>query len=274
MEQHRHFVKTEHGVYQFDTDQNGFPTFTQKNIDFVTAMIGYDSNYSASINENDPQHNDTYVTIFKQFDFSTLQRLEAAIESIDKINSTHLSSEGKRTGSDGTGKRNGGRAITAARIRKIGGDNLRQRLKEGDATLVHEIASAVENRYNFSFASKFCAYASHHALALHNYCIYDRVLQSILPYYYFIYVDGDGYKALYRTKRNATNESIIGELCQDREITDGYTKYRQIVDDIICGIKEKCGIEVNYEDFDHLVWYYFKGSNMKVLKAMNVLPKK
>lgn len=269
MENNRTFVKKENSTYQFDTDQNGYPTFTQKNLDFVTAIISYDSNYSSSSVQSDSLAEDNYVSILSREDFFALNKLDQVITSIDKINSTHLSSEGSRV------KGGGGKEKTAEAIRRIGGEELRKRLEEGDPVLVHEIASAVPNKYNFSFASKFCAYASQHALKKHNFCIYDKVLQSVLPYYYYIYVDGDGYRNLYKTVRGrADNESIISDHCQDRKNTNGYAQYRQLIDDIISGIEEKCGICIDYEAFDHIVWYYFKGTNSKVQKAMNLLPRK
>jgi hypothetical protein len=49
-------------------------------------------------------------------------------------------------------------------------------------------------------------------------------------------------------------------------------EYKNIIDEIIKGIEKKDGIVVNYEQFDHMLWYYFKGSKTKVQKAMNVLP--
>lgn len=190
MGNNRIFTKRENGTYQFDTDQNGYPTFTQKNIDFVTAIISYDSNYSASSLQSDNFVEDNYVSILSQEDFFNMNKLDEVIASIDRINSTHLSSEGPRV------KGGGGKEKTAEAIQRIGGQELRKRLEEGDPLLVHEIASAVPNKYNFSFASKFCAYASQYALNKHNYCIYDKVLQSILPYYHYIYVDGNGYLCL------------------------------------------------------------------------------
>ena len=94
--------------YEFDTDQNGFPTFTQKNIDFLNGILRYDSNYSTSSDKNTPEYQSSYTGILEQddfFDFSAstsstkldelgnpVDNLYRVIVSIDKINSTHLSS--------------------------------------------------------------------------------------------------------------------------------------------------------------------------------------
>ena len=60
--------------YEFDTDQNGFPTFTQKNIDFLNGILRYDSNYSTSSDRNNPEYQTSYAGILERgnfFNFST-----------------------------------------------------------------------------------------------------------------------------------------------------------------------------------------------------------
>lgn len=264
MENNRTFlIKAENDTYKLDLDQNGFPTFTQKNIDFITAMISYDSTYSKASEEGG------YETIFQEPDFWGFSKLNAAIISLDKINSTRLASEGRKSG----GGR--GREKTADYIcNNIGSEKLRQRLIDKDSSLVNQIAAAVKTKYNFSFASKFCAYVSRFALKMDNYCIYDNVVQAILPYYYYIYVDGDGYRNLYNTNRSGNNQSIVEQKYREKSNTNGYDAYRQCVDDIIAGIRQKCGITVTYSQFDHILWYCFKGSESKIQNALNCLPQK
>ena len=249
-------------TYAFDLDQNGFPTFTKKNVAFVTAIIGYDSNYSlASATGN-------YEEIFAEPDFWDFNKLYEAIVSIDKINSTHLASEG-------SGVKGGhGREITTAFIKEIGGETLKRRLTNADPMLVWEIANAVKTKYNFSFASKFCVYASKHALGVDHYCIYDNIVQAVLPYYFYIYVDGEEYRRFYKTKKGGNNESILNELFKQKENIDGYKNYRECVDKIIAGIEKKCGVHLEYKEFDNILWYCFKGSDTRVQAAMNCLPKK
>lgn len=262
MESNRALTINTGNTYEFDMDQNGFPAFTKKNVEFVTAIIGYDSNYSTASDENN------YESIFAEPNFWSLARLDMAVESIDRINSTHLASEGSAV------KGGHGREITTEFIRDIGGVLLKQRLLSADPALVTDIASAVKTKFNFSFATKFCAYASRYALKVDNYCIYDKVVQTVLPYYYYIYVDGDGYREFYRTKKTKVNESTIDTRFRGRHIQNGYAQYRKCVDDIIAGIDQKCGIHVTYEQFDHVLWYCFKGSNTRVQKALNCLPLK
>ena len=118
--------------YEFDTDQNGFPTFTQKNIDFLNGILRYDSNYSTSSDKNTPEYQSSYTGILEQddfFDFSAsasstkldelgnpIDNLYRVIVSIDKINSTHLSSEGNNSKHENSvEKRNKGRAKAPGR---------------------------------------------------------------------------------------------------------------------------------------------------------------
>ncbi|MCH5170499.1 MAG: hypothetical protein J1F24_04345 [Oscillospiraceae bacterium] len=306
--------------YIFDTDENRFPTFTKKNIEFLNAILQYDSNYRSSSYESDSNNEDTsdkedkykhvntikeyeesYAGIlqrnkdnfFNSFDMSNINNtsddLYKVIESIDKINSTHLASEGNTPKKDENEERNKGRERFAKKIRSLGGNRLKERLesnsKEDRAKLVEELANKdVAGKLNFSFATKFCAYVSTHALNdPDNFCIYDNVVQSVLPYYAKMYVDESvynekKYSGLYKTikdcKQNnyqSRNESLVEERYRE---TNNYKGYMELIDDIIAGIENKTGEKITYQDFDHIVWYYFKGSKGRVLDAMERLPKK
>lgn len=281
--------------YEFDTDQNGFPTFTQKNIDFLNGILRYDSNYSTSSDKNNPEYQSSYAGILEQGDFfnfsdsasstefdelkNPIDNLYRVIVSIDKINSTHLSSEGNSSKSEkSVEKRNKGRAKVAQAIRNYGGERLREALKKGDTGIIDVIADqSVGGKHNFSFATKFCSYVSIHALGKDNYCIYDEILQQVLPYYAYMYIDDFDccklYKTVKATKRNgylSRNESLISTLKQNND----YSGYRELIDKIIVGVKKKIGVSITYADFDHMVWYYFKGSKSKIISAMEHLPDK
>lgn len=287
-------INVKESPYEFDTDQNGFPTFTKKNIDFLNGILRYDSNYSTSSDKNNPEYQSSYAGILERgkfFDFSDsitsnefdesgkpIDDLYRVIVSIDKINSTHLSSEGNSSkGEKSAEKRNKGRAKVAQTIRNYGGDKLSEALQKGDAGIIDVIADpSVGGKHNFSFATKFCSYVSIHALRMDNYCIYDEILQQVLPYYAYMYID-DFDNTLYKTvkppKRNGNltrNESLVSTLKQNKD----YSGYRELINKIIAGVKKKIGVSITYADFDHMVWYYFKGSRSKIIKAMNCLPKK
>lgn len=253
--------------YYFDTDENDvFPIFTQKNLDLVGALIRYNSDYSAAIDVNHPEYKDTYAGILTDkkdafFDFKkdNGEALKKVIISIDKINHTHLKSEGPKAKShDGINK-------TAKKIMDM--DDLVQRLKNGNPDVVNEIASAVKGKNNFSFASKFCAYVSELALGNKDkYCKYDKVVQEILPLYIYHYVGEEKARKNCKIIRKSGNiESAISRFRKNKD----YDGYKKIIDDIINGIKEKDRIAVTYSQLDHLLWYYFKGSKEKRQNALN-----
>lgn len=295
--------------YIFDVDKNKCPIFTQKNILLLNALLKYNSSYSAAEDEDSGEYEKSYAGILRKgngqdfFDClgkqpillktetEAIEKNDAVdedgyekdaiykvIESIDKINSTHLSSEGAK------GK-NKGRVKTAQKIRGI--IDLKQQLEIGEAQLVNEIARVNEItndkgnvRNNFSFATKFCSYVCRYALDdkyKNNYCIYDEVVQSILPYYIKRYIEGDEWKTYCKTinenskKRDKRIESVISDL---KEKDKGYEEYRQLIKKIIDGIERVDGIRIDNETFDHMLWYYFKGSKSKVQKAMNSMLEK
>lgn len=300
--------------FEFDFIENDkeikAPKFSDNNIALINTFLRYNSSYSNAENREkgsysyilEEQTDDFFNCLGKQpqkYDSSmqdTSKRektvrnkdydaldykkdtLYLVIEDIDRINSTHLASEGTKTDKEkanGT-KKNKGRANTAEKLRKI--TNLRELLQKSDTELVHIIAGfGSKKKYNFSFATKFCAYVCRHALAMENYCIYDEVVQSILPFYIKAYVDDtEMYKKYYQIVNPKKEDkryvkSTVYKL-KDRENETGYKEYKNIIDEIIKGIEKKDGIVVNYEQFDHMLWYYFKGSKTKVQKAMNVLP--
>ena len=291
-------VSIQHGAtsYEFDTDQNGFPTFTQKNIEFLNGILRYDSSYSTSSDKNTPEYQASYAGILERGNFFNFSATSSATEidelgnpvddlyrvivSIDKLNSTHLSSEGNSKSAASSGKRNRGRALVAQAIRKLGGERLKEYLQQGDTEIVKIIANPkVGGKHNFSFATKFCSYVSIHALEQDNYCIYDEILQLVLPYYAYMYIDDfDGkYPGLYKmvrgTKANGGSERRESLVSSFKE-NSNYEGYRDIIDEIIVGVKNKIGVDITYADFDHMLWYYFKGSKSRIISAMNCLPKK
>ncbi|MBE6793714.1 MAG: hypothetical protein E7532_02070 [Ruminococcaceae bacterium] len=282
--------------YEFEL-RDGYPVFSVQNILLLEALIKYNSDYSVTADENHPEFGESYAGILTKeresfFDFvsrDSLRILETeaekinknpdtdeegrekdslykVVQSIDKINSTHLMSEGSSV------KVHKGILKTVERIKSI--DNLKERMKAGDPSLVHEIASAVETKYNFSFASKFCVYVSEIALEKSDaFCIYDNVVQSVLPLYIHRYVGKDEaekyYKIVNKGKKNARVESTVSNLKCEK----GYKEYRDIINRIIKGVEDKDDIKITYSQFDHMLWYYFKGSKLKVQEALNTLLK-
>jgi len=259
----------------FDLDENGAPLFTQNNIKLINTFLKYDSKYSSAENESNINYNSSYAGILKSLksDFFNFKRYEdyinekdyvendvlyKVIESIDKINSTHLASEGRKGG-------NKGRIKTAIGISKI--INLKKLLNSGDANLVQTIATfATTNK--ISFASKFCHYVCRFALDNENlYCVYDSVVQSILPYYLYKY-NVHEFKQTYITKRTKNNVSTL----DDNKDNNTYAKYRNYIDKLIINLKKETNIKITYSVLDHLLWYFFKGSPALVQSLMKLLP--
>ncbi len=292
------------------------PKFTEKNLALINVFLKYNSSYSAAenmeegsyskiISENregffefkkphppkkdvnidgDGNKKAKKVEVDEEGNEKTI--LYKVIESIDTINSTHLASEGRGDGSENEidkegkkEKKNKGRVRTERVIREeITGAKLKERLSEGDADLINQIARA-GGKYNFSFATKFCTYVSKYIFGeKHNeYCIYDNVVQSVLPFYISYYIEPkDMSEYCHRKTRGNGKGNIVSDIDEyiKSDVNNNekdYEKYKTIIKNIIKGIKKKDNITINYEQFDHLLWYYFKGSESKIQTAMNTI---
>ncbi len=240
--------------YEFDLDVNNMPALTEKNFLFVKALIENDSNYRAP---NDKSKN--YKLLLESSFPKTYEEILLTVKLIDKYDSTHLSSEGRNFK-----RHNKGREITAERIKDlIDTDNLEEELLKGCTEPIHVIANAVNEshlkvlgveggKYNISFATKYCAYVSLYALKEDKYCIYDRVLGEILPYYAKMYC----------------NENIKKITIKNQS---DYNDYKTTIDKIIAGAEKLTGYKASYKQFDDLLWYYFKGERSRIRKAKECL---
>lgn len=250
-------INYQENPYEFDSDNNGLPALTKKNFEFVKALIENDSNYRMP---TDKLKN--YKLILKEGFPKTEEEILLVVNLIDKYDSTHLSSEGR-----GFKNFKNGRKITASKIKDLLNNcDLEEKLRKGCSEPVHLIANAVneehfktygtnKGRYNISFATKFCAYSSLYAFNKDNYCIYDSVLNNILPYYAKMYCNV-----------NISNISI--------KTSEDYKKYKAIIDNIICSAGKMTGYKPSYKEFDDLLWYYFKGENSRIKEAKNYLKRK
>lgn len=284
-------------MFEFDyIDGTYVPKFTNKNLALIEVFIEHNSSYSAAseyekildekkedffkFNESQEAPDGTQKDDIDEEDINKTD-LYRVIEAIDRVNSTHLASEGN--GATGEGKKNKGRVKTAEKIRGI--ENLKDRLKEGDHTLVHEIANAVGTKYNYSFATKFCTYVSEHAFEVNEnkYCIYDDVVQKILPVYAYYYLGKDEAvkwcKVANKTKSQPRRiKSNLEEKIKKVKSKDSYKDYRDLIDAIIDKVnteEERKDEEekLTYSQFDHLLWYYFKGNSQKITEAYKDLEK-
>lgn len=305
--------------YIFDEDRNGFPALTEENFERINFIIKHDSNYRPLDDKGtDPISTIIKDTIKKNDDvFSNeISDILTVVEKIDKLNSTRQSSLGPKI------KGGGGREATACYISSI--VDFYERLGKGDSTLVDDIAkraislesinkakelklNAVSDvdvegindndefsRYTFSFASKYCAYM---ARALFEgekgdgYCIFDKVMCDILPYYAWVYLGDSDYIKLShpKAKQNTDNideqqapihpqkKSIIKDKFANKNDSK-YEDYRKLIDAIIqraerlyCREYPGKQCHISRKDFDHLLWYYFKGGNPKIEKALRLV---
>ncbi len=276
------YEKITDDYYKLTVDEKGAPEFTRDNLKLIRTFLKYDSNYNSVEDETHPNYSSTYGGILKKygeafFHFKTIEDYEneeeymkndplyLVIESIDKMNSTHLASEGPKGG-------NKGRINTAKDIYGI--ENFKQKLFDGDATLVDKIAW-FGGKNNFSFASKFCAYLCRYLFRgtpqENNYCIYDEVVQSILPYFAHKYkIDGNIY---YRTNRKGQKESTVYKIKNNKHnYPNNYREYISYVSRIVEKIKQESEIDITFEAFDHMLWYFFKGQPYKIEQLMKNLP--
>lgn len=170
-------------------------------------------------------------------------------------------------------------------------DDLACLIKGGDENAVFKIAHYSEKyakeqlnieikKNNFSFATKFCHHACVKGLGRDLFCIFDRVVANILPYYIWVYADRDApdmdrYNRC-RCKYNALNKFLND--CKEDHSAAGYQQFREYYDEMREGInawrksKGQTGFKVpeigedgniTYQHIDKLIWYYFKGRSDK-----------
>lgn len=236
--------------YIFDLDKNGMLALTKKNAKFMNAIISNDSNYRKA-NDNDNEESSCYYLTHNGLPKNEKDMIEL-LTRIDKENRTHLSSSGLKKGD------NKGRKLTAKVILSI--PNLEERLKKGDPELVNEISKSIDGKQIFSFASKFCTFVSRSLFgdeSKDNYSIYDGVLNDILPYYAYVYCNEIHIKRI--------NSKIKDEFVDKLD----YKGYRDLIDKIREKSKEITGYKVSRKEFDYLLWYYYKGDEVRVKKALS-----
>jgi len=229
-------------ILKFELDKNGFPKLTEKNVKLIDFIIKNDSNYRS---DNDKENRLSTIILVKQYQKEpSKENLRKVIKAIDKQNSTHLSVTGQEKGS------NQGIELTTKYIfYKIGINELNKQIKHEQNSLVDDIAkNSIPNRYVISFASKFCTYMSRYMFNKEDkFSIYDGVMSSILPYYYYQYV-------------NEKEKIVITKEVMKKR---GYKWYSDIICKIIKEAEEKENYKISRKDFDHLLWYYYKGDKDK-----------
>lgn len=233
---------------------------TQDNVARVEAMIQNDAAYLNAVSKNSKPKNEEggstaywmcalekYINNKDRTTWDYKQIIEHAVCAVDKDNSTHLNAD------------NVGRKQITDRIAKIDPNELTEYLKDphkpglkwNDYWLFNKIAAQTKPtdkkykpRTNKSFASKFCHYACFYLFEgkpeQDNYSIYDSVVKEALPLYAKYY-----------------------DINIKEYNLEDYVDYSKIIEKIL----EMSGNNISKNGFDHLLWYYFKGRNIKNIKT-------
>lgn len=181
------------------------------------------------------------------------------------MNSTHQASGGPKGGGNGL-------ELTARCVARI--SDARSRLEDNDPGLVDEIACALEGRYTFSFATKFCAYISRGLFGLDGcsgdgYSIYESVVSRALPYYAWVYA---GEKNRFY-KGQCVKDPY--EKFKDRNLKGQkqwqYKRYHDLIGEIISENEKKIGYRIDRMDFGQLLWYYYKGEGSRLAKSRELI---
>ena len=194
-------------------DNNGLPTFSKKNIDLISTFVKNDSNYRVPENAN----SESYSKLFLDNKFpENKDDLEKAVRLIDKENSTHLAVKDSIN-------------MTVNKIIEMGLENVKNRIKDGDPTVVNEITKANPHRMNFSFASKFCTYCNRYCFNKDDYSIYDSIVAKILPYYSYVYSD----QICWKTSSRKNSRTVSSTICDEYAKTPNYKGYNELIGRIL-----------------------------------------
>ncbi|AKF40959.1 hypothetical protein AAW50_00665 [Mycoplasmopsis canis] len=255
------------------------PLLNKKNRDFIDAVLYVDSNYNLdplakepdkkfmfklnSIISGEKEELEGYAGSSSYWFERVMKNDENAedeykkailgsIISIDRSNSTHLEAI------------KGTRLEILNRIIEIAPnkEQLEKELKNDDLNENHilfKITDAIidnnneKNRFNLSFASKFCAYASKIILGEVKYPKYDSVVSDNLFYFYNKYVDEN-------SNKNKNTYKINHEIRKIDEYINKYLLYTNDIKKIVEKVKMNNEFsDFNIEDLDHIIWYFLKG---------------
>lgn len=254
---------------------NKIPALTRKNADFIEAIVRLDSNYAKEsiivppTEGFNPEINYSgskgmysgsiayWFHAMRQEIYPFPTALLGAIIAVDRSNSTHLESSIS------------GRLSMRDRICEIC-NNLQDFITEIEKEFYSEdnmhlisilsapIPAKGKNgvRLNVSFASKFCDYASIYLGCQRKYSKYDDIVSAALPSYAKIYLNRDLKKNEFKVDNSKQSKMKDEEKLKYR--LQIYEKYYQCIGTIIQVLKDE-NISLSREEFDHIIWYGFKG---------------
>lgn len=241
-------------MYNLTFDENGLLDFTQDNIELIETCISIDSRYRKAFDITNNEGSAWYIK--NKLDFQDGKSIEDLCKLVDAENSTHLYVSGNKKGN------NLGVVDMVKRISNAK-NNIEERIKNQDLSVVDFLARSTSGIYKPSFASKFCTYVSRYKYDLDNYSIYDDILQRTIPYYAWNYL-GEKYVA---RKNSSINLKPDVETSTEGKINQ-YEDYWRLIEKLIKKINEVKNLSINKEIFDHMLWYYYKGDETLIAKSL------
>ena len=243
-------IETEHEKsYKYMLDQflssNGqmLVKLSVENVAKVEAMIHTDSNYIKASQVNNPEASPFWILEMQKYlteaDYEGIKPFDETVMNVvkylDSENTTHLNAD--RSGRDFMA-----REIIENRNRLL---YLLLHPNETNLELIKVLSrrtnATKKARRNLSFASKFCHFSCYYMFKgqpeQDNYSIYDSVVKNALPDYCIHY--------------NLGKRSL--------KALSNYAVYRQTIDQILESAEER----ISRNGFDHLLWYFFKGHQLR-----------
>ena len=224
--------------FTLDMDRNGMLSLTEKNVQLISSILRVDPRYRDAARGAEGSVQQRFHA------YGLTQERYELYEIVIAINRIPFFYPDTRL------------ASVFQVVDAISGiEDLEDRLRKGDSSLVEEIAKATPG-YNIYFASKFCAYACAYALGEDNYIIYDTVMEDILPYY-----------AYYHLKENYMDgeKSVWPALIMQE---DGYDYCRGLIRGIIDDVAEKSGCAMTFLEFYNTLWYYYQGNGRERMRMI------
>lgn len=255
----------------FNKEDKEMPALTRKNADFIEAIVRLDSNYKKDFDETqgpiyklnkiDEKYHGSISYWFNEMKKSNTDFQKCvlgAVTAIDSTNSTHLNVS------------KNGRLEMAKKICDCCSNytDLKEELEvpfnpSNKEHILSKMSSNIPDknkkaRFNLSFASKFCSYASYFLGLDVDYSKYDTIVSEALPEYVLFYLGEKRKKNYYvidvYQRRSMNVEQIYQQKLQK------YKHYSEDIKRIIDALKnEEKPIEISKDEFDHIVWYGNKG---------------
>lgn len=269
--------------YELDIITDGtmsLTALTEKNSDFIEAVVRLDSNYKKEADSNPPSQGFDPETMtddasglyhgsssywFEEMkkasnDEAFRRAVLGAVISIDASNSTHLSAG------------QNGRKVMRKRICTACHCNLNElgkllkqpfvpnqkhlinRLNEPILAIKTKKDGSATYRFNISFVSKFCSYASSYFGTQFEYPKYDSVVSDWLSRYALAYLGEEKSETFFKMP---SGNSSAGKQEKESEI---YKQYWDVINKILGEVNKGMKPEkMTFEQFDHIVWYANKG---------------